>query len=127
LPEPLDRWVKQQECRLAAPEGRVPPLTPLSVGRDHRLLVHFLPGRTQRLVLLRERIDSAEPPLLELRGLTRRETEVLTWVAQGKTNDEIGTILGLSRRTAEKHVEHILHKLGVENRTTAARALIAVA
>ena len=52
--------------------------------------------------------------------LTRRETEVAVWIAQGKTNPEIATILGSSPRTVEKHVEKVLEKLGVENRTAAA-------
>lgn len=53
-------------------------------------------------------------------GLTPRETEVLHWVAEGKTNPEIGIILQTSPRTVQKHVEHIFQKLGVETRTTAA-------
>ena len=53
-------------------------------------------------------------------GLTQREAEVLHWVARGKTNRDIGDILGLSPRTVTKHMEHILPKLGVETRTAAA-------
>ena len=53
-------------------------------------------------------------------GLTPREREVLTWVAQGKTNYEIGLILGACTGTICKHVERILHKLYVKNRTAAA-------
>lgn len=53
-------------------------------------------------------------------GLTRRETTVLVWVAAGKTNVEIGFILGISPRTVQKHLEHIFTKLGVETRTAAA-------
>jgi DNA-binding CsgD family transcriptional regulator len=53
-------------------------------------------------------------------GLLPRETEVARWLAMGKTNPEIGLILGISPRTVDKHAEHIFHKLGVENRTTAA-------
>jgi DNA-binding NarL/FixJ family response regulator len=53
-------------------------------------------------------------------GLTARETEVLTWIAQGKTNHEIGVILSASTGTICKHVEHILCKLDVKNRTAAA-------
>lgn len=45
---------------------------------------------------------------------------VLTWIAQGKTNYEIGVILGACTGTICKHVEHILAKLNVENRTAAA-------
>jgi DNA-binding CsgD family transcriptional regulator len=53
-------------------------------------------------------------------GLTGREAEVLTWIARGKRNYEIGVILGAKRRTISKHVEHILSKLNVETRTAAA-------
>lgn len=52
-------------------------------------------------------------------GLTRREIEVLTWVAGGKSNAAIGLILGASPRTVQKHLEHIFEKLGVETRTAA--------
>jgi len=41
-------------------------------------------------------------------------------LAQGKTNPEIAVILQLSARTVEKHMERILEKIGVENRTAAA-------
>ena len=66
----------------------------------------------------------AENPL-GLLDLTARETEVLTWVAQGKTNYEIGVILSACTRTIGKHVERILSKLSVENRTGAAVVAIA--
>ncbi len=52
--------------------------------------------------------------------LTRRESEVLFWIANGKTNREIGEILGMSPRTVNKHLQTIFPKLGVENRTAAA-------
>ncbi|WP_027348635.1 response regulator transcription factor [Halotalea alkalilenta] len=52
--------------------------------------------------------------------LTRREAQVLLWIAQGKTNREIGQILSLSPRTVNKHLEQVFRKLGVENRTAAA-------
>ncbi len=45
---------------------------------------------------------------------------MLTWVAQGKTNEEIGAILSISPRTVGKHLERIYEKLGVEIRTSAA-------
>ncbi len=53
-------------------------------------------------------------------GLTRREAQVLLWLGQGKSNRDIATILGLSPRTVNKHLEQIFAKLGVENRATAA-------
>lgn len=42
------------------------------------------------------------------------------WLSKGKRDREIATILSLSSRTVEKHVSHILEKLGVETRTAAA-------
>ncbi len=65
-----------------------------------------------------------ESPLGSL-GLTPREAEVLTWIAQGKSNYEIGVILSACTGTICKHVEHILAKLNVENRTAAAAMAIA--
>ncbi|MBB4184677.1 MULTISPECIES: response regulator [Sinorhizobium] len=52
--------------------------------------------------------------------LTQRESEVLSWIAKGKSNRDIGEILGLSARTVTKHLEQIYVKLGVENRASAA-------
>lgn len=51
--------------------------------------------------------------------LTPRETEVLSWLAKGKTNRDIADILGMSHRTVNKHLEHIFEKLGVETRSAA--------
>nr|MCU0957787.1 helix-turn-helix transcriptional regulator [Hydrogenophaga sp.] len=52
-------------------------------------------------------------------ALTPRETEVLSWLAKGKTNRDIADILGMSPRTVNKHLEHIFEKLGVETRSAA--------
>ena len=57
---------------------------------------------------------------LDVFALTPREREVGVWMARGKTNLEISLILRTRVRTVEKHVEKILAKLGVENRTAAA-------
>ena len=59
-------------------------------------------------------------PLLAL-GLTGRESEVLYWIANGKTNPEIAIILDAAVNTVKKHAQNILEKLGVDNRTAAAR------
>jgi DNA-binding CsgD family transcriptional regulator len=72
------------------------------------------------MIALEEISIAITPHRLALLGLSKRETEVLAWVAQGKTNDEIGHILRCSHRTVQKHLERIYVKLGVENRTTAA-------
>ncbi len=52
--------------------------------------------------------------------LTQRESEVLMWIARGKSNCDIAEILSLSPRTVNKHLEQIYAKLGVENRASAA-------
>jgi DNA-binding NarL/FixJ family response regulator len=67
--------------------------------------------------------ESAKP-LEKVLGLTPRVAESLLWLAQGKTNAEIATILGNSESTVKKHVLEIFEKLGVETRTAASlRAL----
>ena len=53
-------------------------------------------------------------------SLTPREEQILYWIAQGKSNAQIGKILSISSATVGKHLEHIYPKLGVENRTAAA-------
>jgi DNA-binding NarL/FixJ family response regulator len=61
----------------------------------------------------------ATPETLVRLGLTPREAEILSWVIQGKTNPEIGIILGIQLTTVKKHLESTFAKLGVENRTAA--------
>ena len=61
---------------------------------------------------------SSTEPLLKL-GLTARATETLLWLAQGKTNSDIATILGITESTVKKHVQEIFEKLGVETRGAA--------
>ncbi len=51
--------------------------------------------------------------------LSLREIEVLRWSAEGKTADEIGTILGISTRTVTFHITSTLTKLGATNKTQA--------
>ncbi len=57
-------------------------------------------------------------PLQDL-GLTPREAEVLLWVAQGKSNPEIATILGAAENTVRVHLSHVFEKLGADNRHAA--------
>ena len=52
-------------------------------------------------------------------ALTRREIEVLTWAARGKSSTDIATFLGLSDRTVNFHIENVLRKLGVATRVQA--------
>lgn len=85
------------------------------------------PGRTDLVMLVLE--EQGAPPgpaaLMKL-ALTPREAEVLYWVAQGKSNPDIATILGSSVRTVHKHMEHIFQKLGLETRNAAALAALEI-
>jgi DNA-binding CsgD family transcriptional regulator len=65
-------------------------------------------------------------PLEKGLGLTPRVAETLLWLAQGKTNGEIATILGNSESTVKKHVLEIFYKLGVETRTAASLSALEV-
>ena len=100
--------------------GRLPPSLfsascELSVRRfdePDRDDLHFM--------VLEENAPSPNPKVLLALGLTAREAEVLFWVAQGKSNPDIATILGAGVRTIHKHVENIFRKLGCETRAAAA-------
>jgi DNA-binding CsgD family transcriptional regulator len=72
------------------------------------------------LLLTRARTDDLAAQRLREIALTPRETEVLSWLAKGKTNRDIADILGMSPRTVNKHLEHVFEKLGVETRSAAA-------
>ncbi|AZQ56593.1 response regulator transcription factor [Burkholderia cenocepacia] len=77
------------------------------------------------IVVLKEKDDTVHcNALAERFGLTLREAEVLLWVSHGKTNRDIGDILGIAPRTVNKHLEHLFRKLHVETRAGAAAAAI---
>lgn len=76
-------------------------------------------GETMWLLRLRE-AGEAPASRLATASLTPRETEVLSWIAKGKTNRDVAEILGMSPRTVNKHLEHVFEKLGVETRAAAA-------
>jgi DNA-binding NarL/FixJ family response regulator len=61
--------------------------------------------------------SSAAP--LEQLGLTPKEAEVLLWVAQGKSNSDIGVILGMAEKTVKRHLSNFFPKLGIESRNAA--------
>lgn len=76
-----------------------------------------------RLIDLNSNEDATERLRISF-TLTSREADVLLWIANGKTNREIGLILNMSPRTVNKHLEQVFRKLGVENRTAAAATAI---
>ena len=68
---------------------------------------------------IQENPELFDPRSLKSMGLTERETEVLKWVAEGKSNNDVAMILGIRSATVKKHLEHIFRKVGVETRTAA--------
>jgi len=107
----LQQVVRQGETLAPLPDGSQLQASYLGPG-----------GPGEVTVLLRQLAATRDPAQRRLSGasLTPRETEVLSWLAKGKTNRDIGDILGMSPRTVNKHLEHIFEKLGVETRTAAA-------
>lgn len=67
-----------------------------------------------------QRAAASSPATPRRPGLTPREIQVSELIAQGLTSVEIGQRLGVARRTAEAHVEHIMTKLGVRSRAQVA-------
>ena len=122
LPESLQRWVEHQQSLLAKDDSIPPPREPLILERtEKRLMVRFVEDRSEDgcLLILEEQLLQFSAGLLEPLGLTRREAQVLLWVARGKTDKEVAVLLYVSPRTVKKHVEHIYEKLGVRSRTEA--------
>jgi len=89
-----------------------------AAGGESLLKVRHLSAVVERLVA--EGAKTAPHAVAQLDALSRREREVLSLVAQGLTNEQIAEVLGLSRATVKTHVEHIIGKLGVSDRTQAA-------
>jgi DNA-binding CsgD family transcriptional regulator len=116
LPPPVSAWLGRTSASRFAPVG---PLTQTFVTRLGALVVRYWPRLLgQRFLLLEEAIRDS-PTISPEFELSPREVEVLALVMQGKTNLTIGEELGISVRTAQKHLEHIFLKLDVETRTAA--------
>ena len=88
-----------------------------------RLIVRFTrhPQAGCFLLLVDEEIREGMSPLED--HLSPREQQVVEWLGQGKSNEEIAIILGISAHTVKNHLDKIFRKLGVENRCAAAVAI----
>ena len=120
-PEPLWQWVRSRVAACGKLEQTAALLEPLTVPMpDGRLLIRLIRRDGQYVLFLDLQSDHLDTTQFEQWRLTKRQAEILGWIAQGKSNVEIGLIVGTSARTVQKHLERIFIKLGVENRTAAA-------
>lgn len=115
LPAAVRDWLQQA----MAPDAPVSAASLSVAGGTASLQLSLSRRGHERLLLLEEKPAEAAASLDQYQ-LTPREIDVLAWVAKGKTNRDIGEILGMSPRTVNKHLEHIYVKLGVETRSAAA-------
>lgn len=118
LPAPLLNWIKAQ---LSSAKG-VEHAPFESVRGDVHFSVKLSPCLNSDEYLLLMEKHSRQWNLDSVRNalrLTLREAEILMWISRGKTNKEVGLILGSSPRTVNKHLEHIFEKLGVVTRAAA--------
>lgn len=85
------------------------------------IAVQVLPKLNGEMILMYQ-VPGGETDTEEAMSiLTRRQREIMDWIAEGKTSAEAAIILGISPRTVEKHLEAVFQRLGVENRIAAMR------
>jgi DNA-binding NarL/FixJ family response regulator len=114
-------------CLNPAPIAHAPNAK-MKVG-DRSLEIIYVGKVSDGEILLRLALAGAEADKSALRqafALTDRETDVLLWIAAGKSNRDIADILGLSHRTVNKYLDQIYLKISVENRASAAAKAVRV-
>jgi len=92
---------------------------------DGEICIRYVPtGSPQRrLLVLTTGSQNIIPAPTNNFGLSKRELEIARWIGDGKTNTEIASILGISPRTVQKHIEHIFEKMDVKTRVAVASRL----
>jgi transcriptional regulator EpsA len=86
------------------------------------LLIPHIHGAWQRVQAVEREVGGASavlPPSIKAGGVTQREREILGWLREGKSNQQIADELGISALTVKNHVQKILRKLGAANRAQA--------
>lgn len=116
LPFELRAWLNSPNPENTIANRQMPMIVIKSCGK---LMVRAAAEGSNRVLLLSEQRLPPAPTDLAALGLRKRESEILFWMCQGKSNPEIAGILGLSVRTIHKHNENIFRRLGVENRHAA--------
>jgi ATP/maltotriose-dependent transcriptional regulator MalT len=123
LPEVLEKWFEAQLWQLSFHNIGCSQCFSTHIEQGDRQLVMRLIGDPQRKHFLLLLAENRPLPLsidaLELLGLTKREAEVLFWVAHDESNSGIAKLLGCCKGTVRKHLENIYKKLQVQTRTGA--------
>jgi DNA-binding CsgD family transcriptional regulator len=125
LPERLLAWICARDSSRDVEQLETEGMSYACNRADSELKITLIPnGNANETILILEEIRKLSPLNLIDLGMTKRQTEVLFWMSQGKTDNDIAFLLGISPRTVHKHTESIYVKLGVETRTAA--ALVAI-
>ena len=117
LPPRVCRW-------LAAETAAAVDTLKAQRGRSFLYLRKYAPQPAECIALLLELVDDRET-LPGSGALSRRQQDVLRWIASGKSNKAIAAILNIAPKTVGKHVENLFRKLGVNSRVAAANAYAA--
>jgi DNA-binding CsgD family transcriptional regulator len=126
IPETITQWVRRELATFDTDTLAVRPPQTLAIRRGETTLqVRLSPSAAVHVLVLRVEAPDYDMQKLEPIGLGHRATEVLYWVGQGKTNEEIGLILGMSKGTVKTHLKTVFARLGVENRASAAATISA--
>ena len=123
LPQVLKSWINHERARFCQGSDIPSVSTPLVLRKENRrITVRFLWGGADTgsdSILIEEEPVESISVLARTSKLTDRESEILTWLSRGKTNNEISEVLSISPLTVKKHLEHIYSKLQVHRRSAA--------
>jgi len=117
------------ECLYVLMDAGDIPIEPASTAI--RVLMPSIDAALRQVTLMPQQRGAASKPVRNLQedvcGLSERETQIMAWVAMGKTNSEIGIILNISGFTVKNHMQRIFQKLNVFSRAQAVSKMTRVA
>ncbi|WKZ37149.1 MAG: response regulator transcription factor [Anaerolineales bacterium] len=115
----LDAGASGYVPKRAAPEELITAIKAAAIGE-----VYLYPSLAKLLVRDFFNTERMAEEKINLDGLTDREREVLTHLAEGESNDEIAAVLVISPKTVERHRENIMRKLNLHSRSELVRYAI---
>jgi DNA-binding CsgD family transcriptional regulator len=118
LPDDVWRWFRHEANKEEAGQPLVARLA------ESLLSLSLLRTPKGYLIVLNESVVEDPRNMLLRMGLTKRESDVIRWVSQGKKNAEVANLLRISAGTVRKHMEHILSKLKCKTRGAASEIVL---